>query len=117
VKVYVYFNLRTHLWSVQAREGTQRGRVVAHCEALRLRGVTFHVSEAARQRVIAKRCREVHAGCIGEWDASDVPGAAELGRAFSYNPYTAGHFYARDDMSPLHEARECVFVGRVASFR
>ena len=49
MRVFVYFNLHRHCWSIKALEGPQRGRVVAHAQRVNLSGCHFKVSEAGRQ--------------------------------------------------------------------
>lgn len=131
MKVFVYYNLHRACWSVKALEGVHAGRVVAHCEAVGLDGVTFKVSEAGRQRVLCERRKNVHAGAVGEWVYAagvtwrhdlpyfDRPGmvAQVPGRgapwsltgeihAVSYNPYRGASFYDKasdaDVRSALH---------------
>jgi hypothetical protein len=67
MKVFVYFNLHKKVWSVKALEGPNKGRVVAHRNALSLYHCTFKVSEAGRQRVIREQRKNVHAGIVGDW--------------------------------------------------
>jgi hypothetical protein len=69
LKVFVYYNLHKHCLSVRAQEGLSKGRIVLHAQALTLRNVSFRVSEAGRQRVLRERCKNVHAGLLGQlWD-------------------------------------------------
>lgn len=64
-RVRVHFNLLTHLWSITAMSGPNRGRVVQHSDTFALTQCKFIVSEAGRQRVLAKRHRLVHAWVEG----------------------------------------------------
>src|SRR4051794_34918123 len=89
-RVRLRFNLHRRDWSVKT------GRApVAHLPAACLVAVQFHVRESARQRVIARRCREVHAWAEGEWiDDRDAPSACAI--EASYNPYRGPSFYRKD---------------------
>lgn len=71
MKVYVYFNLHKKCWSIKALSGNQKGRVVAHADAVDLKDCTFKVSEAGRQRVVRTKQKNVHAGVVGELMAFD----------------------------------------------
>jgi hypothetical protein len=66
MKAFVYFNLHSGLWSVKALDGFLKGKVVGHAERIRLKDCEFKVSEAGRQRVLRERCKNVHAGVVGE---------------------------------------------------
>lgn len=104
--VQVYFNLHKHLWSIR-----QKGKIIAHVRTVLLRNCRFHVSESGRQRVLNDRRRRVHAWVIGdlvEMDGADPGWSDEV----SYNPYSCGHFYHRDGMSPVHDASQVYFGER-----
>jgi hypothetical protein len=86
MKAFVYFNLHSGLWSVKALDGFLKGKVVGHAERIRLKDCKLKVSEAGRQRVLRERCKNVHAGVVGEivctqwneirheWSEEDYPG-------------------------------------------
>jgi hypothetical protein len=93
--VHVYRNLNKQCWSVRVR-----GIVIAHVQEIALEACTFHVSESARQRVIAKRRREVHAYVKGKVLLATI---AE-GRKVSYRPFQCGHFFTPEG-TPVHTAR------------
>ena len=93
--VKVYRNLRTGTFSVQ-----HQGLVVAHLETVHLLGVRFAVSEAGRQRVIRDKQKNVHAFLIGTL-TDQAPATAE---AVSYNPYHAGHFFAKQTGAAVYTA-------------
>lgn len=96
--VSIYWNLHRNVFSVLARSGPQRGRVVAHVDSFTLNEVTFVVRNAGRQRVLREQRKNVHAFVTGSWMA---PNEA-TGTPVRYNPYTAGHFVA--DGHPIHTA-------------
>lgn len=102
MRVFVYFNLHKKLWSVKALEGADRGRVIAHKRMLTLANATPRVSEKGRQRVLQERRKNVHAGLVGEWDATDPDFFVDARALFSlvepitYNPYKYKTFMYRD---------------------
>lgn len=85
----VYRNLRRAVWSLL---DPRTGRVIAHADELVLEGVTFEVSEATRQRVIARHRRTVHAYARGT--LVELPVQALAPERLHYNPYEAGVFTA-----------------------
>jgi len=91
MRVFVYFNLHKHLWSVKALEGPEKGRVIAHRDVLTLVNPTPKVSEKGRQRVLQERRKNVHAGVVGEWepDWQGIEGIdlTEACAEVTYNPY------------------------------
>lgn len=91
-QVIVYKNLKRGDWSVAQLKGQRgRGKVVAHASSLTLTDVTFFVSEAQRQWVIAKGERSVHAYAIGT--IADAPAdITDAAVRVSYNPYRSGAF-------------------------
>jgi len=102
-----YWNLHRRLYSVRARSGPDRGRVVAHADAVRLREVTFVVSEAGRQRVIREGSKNVHAFMRGSWTAAVGDGLADR---ISYDPYAEPSFVRTADGEPVTTALEVVGV-------
>lgn len=99
--VTVHKNLHKGLWSV-----TYAGKVVAHVHTVCIANATCHVSETARQRVIAKKCREVHARIKGTLVASPT---VRTGFEITYNPYRSGSFTLRGG-APVARA-DFVFFG------
>jgi hypothetical protein len=86
VKVFVYFNLHRKTWSVKALDGPNKGRVIAHSDAVTLRNAYGKVSAAGRARVLREGRKNVHAGIVGDLEAlngSELPfWAGEV----TYNP-------------------------------
>lgn len=117
MKVAVYFNLHTHLWSIKALEGKNKGRVVAHARRLTLSDVSFRVSEAGRQKVLREQVKNVHAYVVGylnliegatwrypetfiqngEWPEIDDSERCYI----TYNPYRDTGFIDRETRSPV----------------
>jgi hypothetical protein len=97
-RVHVYKNLRRGDWSVRAN-----GKVIGHASNCVLANVTFHVSEAARQRVIRNHCREVHAWVIGDLvDGGLAPAGERI--PITYRPFDGGSFVRRDNGEPIFAA-------------
>lgn len=71
-KVFVYRNLHQKCWSVKSLYGRHYDRVILHCTAVDLSGAFFKVNEKGRQRVIAEKAKNVHAGVVGYLDGAHV---------------------------------------------
>lgn len=117
MRVQVYKNLRTGLWSICEPKGANtRGRVIAHAARVTLSDCRFVVREAQRQWVLRKQERAVHAWIEGEWlpEPGNPPAAAY---EFSYNPYRAGHFHIAGEVdSKVESASRVWFVDAKAYF-
>jgi hypothetical protein len=100
MRVFVYFNLHKKCFSVKALEGADKGRVIAHRDALMLHSAVFKVSEAGRQRVLRERKKNVHAGVVGQW-FDTVPYALDNGTAITYNPYKYNTFVELGTEAPV----------------
>jgi len=99
-KVEVYWNLHQNVYSVRARSGEQRGRVIAHVEDFTLTNVTFSVSQAGRERVLAEGRKNVHAFVRGEWAG---PTEVKMWKV-TYNPYRYETFVRASDESSVLSA-------------
>lgn len=102
-KVSIYRNLHKDCFSVK-----QGSKVVFHTKAVVLKNVMFRVNENARQRVISKRRKEVHAyvdGFLCERDSSIV-----YLREVYYNPYTTSKFTIKGSNEPCESADRCAMV-------
>lgn len=100
-KVFVYFNLHKKVWSVKDHK---TGKVIAHAKKVSVDNPTFKVSEAGRQRVLAEKKKNVHAGVVGSLNAHHDDFSGEGRKRVSYNPYKAGHFYESGTDNPVHNA-------------
>lgn len=112
MRVFVYYNLNKHVFSVKAMEGPRKGRVVAHMAEVFLRDVELKVSIAGRNRVLARKVRSVHAGAIGTLcEATDMPcGPANI---VTYNPYKGETFVdLTRDYVPVTGMQYAQFVNR-----
>ena len=91
MKVFVYYNLHKHVWSIKALEGAQKGRVIAHSPTVLLQNAQGKVSEAGRQRVLREKRKNVHAGIVGTLVHREVEGYFP-GLQVTYNPYKYDSF-------------------------
>jgi hypothetical protein len=126
MRCFVYVNLHKQCLSVRAVTGPERGRVVAHANALLLESVFFKVSEAGRQRVVRERSKNVHAGLVGE-----LTKCARLGEpvddelqalrqsalaveapVVTYDPYKHSTFVLLPDHAPIYEAPRVLVFGK-----
>lgn len=128
MRVFVFYNLNQHVWSIKAREGDHYGLVIAHVNEAIVSDARFTVGEGGRQKVIEQQKKNVHAGVVGQLVAVEglrlrydivMPGVSGDGHAritlrsiakrnhvdVSYNPYKAGYFYTKPDQEPIYEAR------------
>lgn len=100
-RVEVYFNLRKNCFSIK---DCSTGRVIGHADWIPLVDVTFHVSEAGRQRVLRERKKNVHAVVRGTVSTVagtvDTPGFTSV----SYNPYQGPYFVDRLSHVPIASA-------------
>jgi hypothetical protein len=65
MKVFVYYNLHRHCWSVKALEGDKKNRVIAHADYIELTESNPKVSKAGQARVRREKRKNVHAGLVG----------------------------------------------------
>ncbi len=116
MRVSLHINLHRKRPSITAREGERKGRVIGNPPAVAISNVTFVVSEKRRQRVLAKRCRDVHAFAYGDEPTTDdatINRVVTEGERIHYNPYRAGHFHLADG-TPVHAAKAMALVGPLA---
>ena len=95
MRVFVYYNLHRHTWSIKALEGAQKGLVVAHSPTVLLQNATGRVSQAGRNRVLRERRKNVHAGIVGELVHTGTEGYFP-GQEVTYNPYKYESFVHKD---------------------
>lgn len=87
-RVFVYYNLHKHVWSVK---DLKTNLVIGHCNKVVLKDVTYKVYESGRQKVLATKQKNVHAGCVGE--LIDIETMDEYRRVeITYNPYKYDSF-------------------------
>lgn len=88
MKVFCYWNLHKKLWSVRDQKTK---KVIHHLTSLTLTDCELKVSEAGRQRVLKEKCKNVHAGIIGNLLLGDIP-TEKFGSPVTYNPYLNSSF-------------------------
>ena len=101
-RICVHYNLHRGDWVLSHYKSPRcKGNVMGYRNSLVLRDCTFVVQEGGRQRVVEKKCRQVHAWVTG------LPFAA-LGAVpqphwpkASYNPYRSGSFHFSETNEPL----------------
>lgn len=102
--VSVYRNLHNGLFTIKQRGGTLSNKVSGYAAAVLLKHPFFAISEAGRQRVLAKKQKQVHAYVRGEFvDAFDEPIDLTLAkyRCATYNPYRSNKFFDRDTQEDI----------------
>lgn len=99
-RFFIYRNLRTNTWSKRS----PKGRVVGHPSEVFLLGATFHVSQTARARVIAKKRKEVHAGVRGIISPLLAGGVIGEKVEITYNPYHYDSFVRVDNLEKVSSA-------------
>lgn len=107
-RVYVYYNLHKHVWSVRALQGPNKGRVVLHTNTLTLDRCEMRVSEASRQRVLREKSKNVHAGIVGILMSSPA-GRSPSDIHITYNPYLYATFVRAASKEPIFSASRVFF--------
>lgn len=109
MKVYVYWNLHKHTWSIRALQGPDKGRVIKHSDRVDLLNVWCSVSESGRQRVLRDGRKNVHAGLVGQLQEEPVKG---VGSKATYNPYKGPTFvrFTKDGVRPVSGAKAAQMV-------
>ena len=102
MKVFVYYNLHKKCWSIKALEGKDKGRVIAHKDAVLLFDTTPKVSQAGRKRVLREKRKNVHAGIVGDWLPDTMGNDISLDdkvafNQVTYNPYKYENFVYKAD--------------------
>lgn len=112
LKVYVYYNLHKHLFSIKALEGPFKGKVVAHASSLTLDACEFKVNEKGRQRVLRERVKHVHAGVLGYFNGNDKCPEGNITMEVVYNPYIYDQFVHKQSKEPVKFAEKIWFDRR-----
>ena len=100
-RVYVYWNLHRHCWSVR-----QSGKVVAHLGCIALDRCRFLVAEQGRKRVLNEGCKNVHAGVSG-YPTKDL--RPDCFTRVLYNPRRWPTFVRQVGEQPIHQS-DCVLM-------
>jgi len=96
MRVFVYYNLHKHTWSIKALEGAQKGLVIGHSDTVLLSDAHGQVSQAGRARVLRDKCKNVHAGMVGTLVHTEVEGYFPSLTELTYNPYKYETFVDKD---------------------
>tara|TARA_Y100001973_G_C5209232_1_gene344359 strand:+ start:29279 stop:29578 length:300 start_codon:yes stop_codon:yes gene_type:complete len=84
------------------------GKVIGHADNIVLTDCTFKVNEKGRQRVLAERKKNVHAGIIGHIVSVNEL-TFNLEHKVTYNPYKFDSFvYADNNSLKVHDADRVV---------
>ena len=97
MRVFVYYNLHKHTWSIRALGGPNNGRVIGHSDTVLLSNVTPRVGQAGRRRVLAEGRKNVHAGIVGDLVHREGEGYFP-GLQVTYNPYRFTTFVYSDTL-------------------
>ena len=122
MKVFVYYNLHKKCFSIKALTGEQKGRVIAHADAVVLNDVEFKVSESGRQRVLKERRKNVHAGVAGflvsfsilngEGLSSKFNEYTQLSTLVTYDPYKYNTFVNKKTLEPILNATRAYLIDK-----
>jgi len=104
IKVFVYKNLHKNKFSIKALEGPYKNLVIAHRNDLVLTNVTPKVSQAGRHRVLAEKCKNVHAGLVGYWSEDASFDIQKPLNAITYNPYKYDNFVYKESQDPFEHS-------------
>lgn len=121
LRVFVYYNLHKHMWSVKALEGEHKGRVIAHRDWVILQNCRFKVSQAGRQRVLREKRKNVHAGIVGTAPKSILTAIKSDymvgdGVPVTYNPYKYDSFVSKlDDTRKIKQAKIVTLFDRAVT--
>lgn len=114
--VKVHRNLNNGLWSVTAKTGEYKNKVVHHCANISISNVKFVISDAGRKRVLRENRKNVHAWCVGILTSvSEKETIPEISKQVTYDPYKHGFFYQADAVpTPFMELDALHFIGTKA---
>lgn len=101
--VRVYRNLnKPEFYSILARTGINKGKVVGYAKSVRLIHAKTLVSLKSRDRVLRENRKNVHAFCEGIIvDSSNIIQNIEDKQVITYSPYKMGSFYNRLSEEPV----------------
>ena len=95
MKVAVYWNLHKHIFSIQSRETSDYGKVIAHKNSVVVAQPKFVVRQAGREKVMKENKKNVHAFVVGTL-LEDYIITSSRPRLLSYNPYKNNNFVMAD---------------------
>lgn len=106
-KVFVYYNLHKHKWSIRC-EKTKL--VIGYTDTIVLSNCKYKVSKKGRERVLKEQRKNVHAGIqgtiLGFYNITDL----DTFQSVTYNPYKYESFVYGDDKVPVYESESIVYM-------
>lgn len=114
--VKVHRNLNNGLWSITAKTGEFKNKVVHHCSHVSISDVKFVISEAGRKRVLKEGRKNVHAWCVGIITSFDKTACnTDNSKQVTYDPYQHGFFFQADATpTPFMNLPALHFIGTKA---
>jgi hypothetical protein len=100
MKAAVYWNLHKDIFSIQSREASGYGKVVAHTDSVVVAQPRFVVRQAGREKVLRDKSKNVHAFVVGKIEY-DMFFSLGKGRLITYNPYKYKSFVFADTKEPI----------------
>ena len=98
-KVFVYYNLHKHTWSIR---DCKTRRVIGHSDHVLLFDVKPKVSRAGRERVLREQRKNVHAGLEGYLMGTQESHLGTTQKAITYNPYKYKGFVYKTTEEPYN---------------
>jgi hypothetical protein len=105
--VEVYRNLHNGKWSIRAKEGKHKGRVISYASDLFLKDAKFIVREKGRLKVNEKKVKGVHAFVVGRIALNKEIKFNEIIDVY-YNPYLTKFFQNIKTEEELHSEYEYI---------
>jgi hypothetical protein len=103
-KVVVYRNLNKKCFSIQ---DYKTKKVIAHADGFKIVGCKCVVRESGRQKVIARKVRNVHAWVVGNYFPHNED--TEFLDEIYYNPYMFPYFINRRSFERINSLNETYF--------
>ena len=105
MKAQIYFNLHKKTWSMKTQQLNAQGkkvwRVTEYSDSVLFRPEKYVSREGTRQRIIARKQKEICAFVQGEIIQLDAAKPSQLGDTISYNPYFENFFYSDHDKKEI----------------
>lgn len=109
-RVFVYYNLHKHLFSVKSLEGETKGKIIAHTKEIMLENCIFQVNEKNRLRVIETCQKNVHAGIVGNLSLKLKKKTKK--QEITYNPYLYASFVDKYTKIPIYKAEAAYLTNK-----
>lgn len=104
-----YRNLnKANMFSCRQRKGDLKSKVSGYANIFIIENPIFVVSEKSRQRVINTKRKNVHAFVRGDFHMAlfdyELESTISALPCCTYNPYFEGHFFYKEDKTPVSES-------------